>query len=168
MTTIDPSFTDLSGLKQQLIGRLDSFRKRVQAHLLLEGVARVLGEMVGLIFLSLFIDHWLRLSLPVRIGLLILALIGLGIEAYKHILLPLRMKLGPVALASAIDRASGTATLSSAGSIAARVATVLELPDLLAGHSPPSEAMIRQAVVRSHQSLSSVQFEEKLNHERMR
>src|SRR5205807_4897162 len=49
------------------------------------------------------------------------------------------------------------------GSLAARVASVLELPELLKGPTAPSPAMVRSAVLRCHESLDSVRFDHHLN-----
>src|SRR5947209_20354588 len=100
MTTIDPTSADLSTLRAQLIDRLSEFRRRVRTHLLVEGIARVLGAAVALALLSLVLDRWFRLSHPTRMILLCLGLAVLAWQAWRHILSPLRLNMSPVGLAA--------------------------------------------------------------------
>src|SRR5207237_1380856 len=51
---------------------------------------------------------------------------------------------------------------------AARVASVLELPALLEGPAAPSPVMVRAAVLRCHDALDAVNFEDHLNATRRR
>src|SRR5437868_2360183 len=144
MTTLNaPTETsDLLSLRQQLIDRLSDFRRRVRTHLLVEGAARVLAEAVALALLSLVLDRWLRLSHPARIVLLVMGLAFLAWEAWRHVLSPLRLDMNLVGLAAALDRRSGrngrngNGAPAPVGLISARVATVLELPELLRGPRP--------------------------------
>ncbi len=174
MTTLDPSTSDLSGLRAQLIERLSRFRQRVRAHLAIEGLAQFLGEVLVSILLSYLIDRWLRLSVEMRMTFLVLALLGMAYEAWRLVLAPVRLDLGLVGMAAALDRASGSATeaaLSAAmnrenAHLAGHVATVLELPELLRSARPPSESMVRRAVLRSHESLEGFEFNNRLNRRR--
>src|SRR3954469_23244366 len=163
MTTLNPSSpADLATLQRQLLGRFEQFRRRVRTHLLLEGVARVLAEFVGLIVLSFVLDRLFRLGLTSRLTFTALGIAFIVWEFRQHILRPLRLPLDPVDLATAIDQQhAGVRSGSTNGSgngkprspIAARVAAVLQLPDLLLHDRPPSEPMIRRAVHRSYESL---------------
>jgi hypothetical protein len=132
---------DLIQIRQSLLGRFAEFAHRVRAHLLIEGVARLIATAAGLAVLSFLIDHSLRLSPITRVALLVFGLAILGLETWRQVLRPMLMKLDPVDLAYALDHRT-----------AARVATILELPNV-EGASP---AMIRQAVLQSDELLRGV------------
>src|SRR5215213_6366025 len=134
MTAIDAPNLDLPDLQRQLVGRLEDFGRRVRSHLLAEGVARVLAIAVGLGLLSYLLDRWLRLGLATRLILLAIGLAVIGFEAWRHLVVPLRLGLSPVGLAAVLDRrrnGNGTGTGTEQAPLASRVATVLQLPDLL-------------------------------------
>jgi hypothetical protein len=132
---------DLIQIRQSLLARFAEFAHRVRAHLLIEGATRLIVTAAVLGLASFLLDHALRLAPITRIGLLVFGISVLGVETWRQFLRPLLMKLDPIDLAYALDHQT-----------AARVATVLELPTLQ-GASP---AMIRQAVLRSDQSLRGV------------
>jgi hypothetical protein len=168
MTTLNPISSDLAALQTQLLGRFEQFRRRVRTHLVLEGVARVLAEAVGLVILSFILDRLFRLGLTSRLIYTILAVGFVAWEAMKHVVRPLRMPLDAVDLASALDREhKERAKTGDDGKphapIASRVAAVLQLPDLLHSDRPPSEPMIRRAVHRSYESLQAVDLESHLD-----
>src|SRR5688500_8302977 len=167
MTVLDSTNLDLSDLQRQLVGRLEDFGRRVRTHLLVEGAARVLAVAVALGLLSLLIDRWLRLGLATRLILLTLGVGVIAFEAWRHVIVPLRLSLSPVALAAVRDRRGSGASGSAAAPLASRVASVLQLPDLLRSGPGPSEAMVRRAVARSHESLREVRFADRLNGRRL-
>lgn len=158
-------------LQRQLVERLDAFRRRVRARLVFEGAARVLGEAVVLGVLSLLVDRWLRLGLGTRMFLLLLGISALAVETWRCVITPMRLRLGPVALAAALDRKPKSDVTNGNGNgnghrhvlLAPRVASVLELPRLVGGGSVTSEAMVRTAVLRSHESLAAVDFDDYLD-----
>jgi hypothetical protein len=166
MTVLDPTNLDLPDLQRQLVGRLEDFGRRVRLHLLAEGAARVLAVAVALALVSFLLDRWLRLGLATRLILLALGLTVIAIEAWRHLVTPLRLKLSPVALAAVLDR-RGNGSATFAPPLASRVASVLQLPDLLRGTSAPSEAMVRRAVARSHESLRDITFSDRLDRRRL-
>src|SRR4051794_3634669 len=104
MTTLNPVSADLAALQTQLLERFEQFRRRVRTHLVLEGVARVLAEVVGLVVLSFILDRLFRLGLTSRLVYTVLAVAFIAWETVKHIIRPLRLPLDPVDLASALDR----------------------------------------------------------------
>jgi len=163
MTTFDTSsLADLKQAQEQLIARLSHFRRRIRVRLVVEGVALFLAEAAAIAFLTFLADHSLRLGVIARMCLLIAAAAFLGYEFWKRIITPLRLRLGLVALAGAIDRHGSTKAL------AAQVASILELPRLLEGPNPPSPAMVDRAVRRCHESLTSVNFDASLDHQRLK
>jgi hypothetical protein len=163
MTTAN--VTTLPDLRTGLLARLESFRANVRKHLLLEGLARWLAELIAVALLSFLLDRLLRLGLTTRLVLLSLGLAFLAVEAWRFVLTPLRLQLSLITLAAAIDR-TGSERLR--GSLAARVASVLELPELLHGPTAPSPSMVRSAVMRCHEALDAVKFEDHLNASRRR
>jgi hypothetical protein len=170
MTMIDSNMIDLPTLQRQLVGRLFDFRRRVRNHLLVEGLARVSAEAVGLALLSLVVDRWLRLGVAMRVTLLFLGLAWLAVEAWRHVLWPLRLKLSPVALATVLDRRDGNGNGNGHRHLllAPRVASVLELPRLLGPATHTSDAMVRRAVQRSHESLAAIDFDRYLDRRRLK
>jgi hypothetical protein len=135
-----------------LHGRLAHFGRRVRVHLMLESIARVLAMTIGILLLSFVLDRVFRLGLPSRIFFIAVAAAFIVWQVRRHIVFPLRTSLDPIDLAVALDRRSPKST------IVARVASVLQLPDLLSHERPPSESMIRRAVHRSYESLGGIDF----------
>src|SRR3954463_6465363 len=115
----------LTTRREALVGRLTTFRRHVVRHLLFAGAARVIAEIVAACLLSLLLDRWLRLSLPMRVIFLIAMSCGFVYEVWKRIIVPLQIRSDLVGVAAAIDRARGN---HNGTSLAPRVATVLELP----------------------------------------
>src|SRR5687768_14715562 len=108
MTTIDSDMVSLPSLREDLVSRLARFGKRVRAHLVIEGVARVVVEVIALCAVSLILDWMLRLGRPVR---MVLLAGGLGLVLYEiwhSVLQPSRLRLRPVELAAVLDRHRGT------------------------------------------------------------
>src|SRR5204863_7248788 len=123
----------------RLLSRREPFRSQVRQHLLLEGLARWLAELVAVALLSFLRDRSFRLRLPTRLVILSLSLAFLAVELWRFVITPLRMQLGLVGLAAAIDRAGSE---KQRGSLAARVASVIELPALLKTSAAPSPSMV--------------------------
>ena len=178
MTDAESQPVELRTLQRQLVERLDAFRRRLRARLVFEGVTRVFAEAVLLGVLSLMIDRWLRLGLAVRLFLLALGLAVLAVEAWRHALSPMRIRLGPVALAAVLDRKSKANGANGDGNgngnghqhalLAPRVASVLELPRLVSDRSVTSQSMVRTAVIRSHDALAAVDFDQYLDARRLK
>lgn len=210
MTTLNQTTPDLVALQRQLVGRFARFRQRVRTHLVLEGAARVMAIAVGLILLSFVADRVFRLGLGSRVVFLLGAVGVVAWQAWRHVVRPLRLRLDPVDLATAIDRreaslaggkagrgrkagasdraGNGNAGASDSGGnrkagasetggngkawgnghapVAARVAAVLQLPELLRADRPPSAPMVRRAVQRSYESLEAIDFDAQLDRRR--
>jgi len=165
-STLDAStIADLSRLQRQLVARLAQARRRVRLWLLVEGLAVVLAEAVALALFTFWADRTFRLGVGVRIGLVAVAGALLLLEVVRRIAIPLLTPVGLVALAGAIGRnRAGT----DHGDLAGRVASVLELPNLLKSASGASPAMIDRAVRRRHEGLAGVEFKAALDHSRLR
>src|SRR5438309_76502 len=138
MTTLnEPNLSHLKQAQEKLTARLVKFRQHIRLRLVIEGLAILLAETAALAFLTLFFDWYLRLSTPARILMLLAAVAYLAYEAYRRVYLPCRVRLGLIALAGALAK-TGHAPVKD---LAARVASVLELPRLLESPFPPSPAM---------------------------
>jgi hypothetical protein len=166
VSVIDPTSVDLGGLRERLVTRLERFRQLVRKHLLLEGTTRVLAEVVGFAILSYIVDRTLRLSLPARVTLLIGALAFLALEIWRQIVGPLMTQIDPVTLAHTLDQASRREPKEGAMILAPRVATVLELPQLLKTPAPPSSSMVERAVASAYQSLEGIDFDQRVDEKR--
>ena len=155
--------SDLGHLRDGMVARLMLFRARVRKQLVLEGIARWLGEAVAVVLISFILDRLLRLSIPTRLTFLIMGAVFLLVEAWRLIVTPIRMEMSLIGVAGAIDRVGSN---KIQGTLAARVASVLELPELLKTGSAPSAAMVRTAVIRCHDALNGVRLEDHLNDKR--
>jgi hypothetical protein len=163
MTAVEPDIPSLSTRREALVDRLTTFRRHVVRHLLFAGAARVIAEIVAGCVLSLLLDRSLRLSLPMRVIFLIAMACALGYEVWKRLIVPFQIRGDLVGVAAAIDRARGN---HNGTSLAPRVATVLELPELLNREAPPSAVMVERAVVCADDSLRDVNFESNLDDRR--
>ena len=155
---------DLDRMRLSVVSELEKFRSRVRTHLVIQGVAMWVLELFAVLVVMFLLDRLFRLSMSSRRALLILAMVGLAIEFVRRVVLPIRLKLSLIGIAAAIDRAS--LENGSTDSLAARVASIMELPELLKSKSPPSSAMVNSAVERCHSSLASVNLHSHLNHDR--
>src|SRR2546427_6120679 len=161
--TVMEHIPSLTVRREALVQRLTTFRRHVARHLLFAGAARVIAEIVAACVLSLLLDRWLRLSLPMRVIFLLFAACGLAYEFWKRVIAPLQIRSDLVGMAAAIDRARRN---HNGTSLAPRVATVLELPELLNCKAPPSTAMVERAVVVADESLRNINFESNLDDRR--
>src|SRR5437879_4955795 len=87
-----PTSPSLADLRRGLLARLEQFRGKVRKHLVLEGLARWLAELVGIALLSFILDRLLRLSLPMRFTFLAIGGAFLIVEAWRFIISPLFIK----------------------------------------------------------------------------
>jgi hypothetical protein len=150
---------DVQSARRSLEERFEQFAKQVRARLLLEETAKFITLVLLLAFVTFILDRTLRLSLPTRRGLLLLFLVVCAIQAWRWLLSPLRLQLKLDVLAAALERSAGHA-------IAARAATILELPKM--NRAVVSASMVETAVKRSHESLSNIDFTTHLNPRRRR
>jgi hypothetical protein len=179
MTTLDLQPADLTTLQSGLVRRLARFRRAVKMRLALGGLLCVAAVALALAVVSFSVDYWLHLNHPAtRLVFLAASLAILGWMAWRCLFRPLRDPLDMITLAVAVEEAHNAARNSGAPHghaglpsgaplcrvpIAERVATVLQLPDLLEGGSPPSPAMVAAAVRRSHESLAGIDFLQRLD-----
>lgn len=166
MTTLNtpPPSDDLASMQQRVVSRLTRLGSRIRRQIALDGFTRGVAVLLGLLALSLVLDWWLELSRPVRIVYWLVTLAAAGHFLYQYALRPLARRFGPIELAQAVDHASGE---SGDRQVAPRVATVLQLPDMLGDDDAISSHMINSAVDRSYKSLERDDFERHLNSRHM-
>lgn len=119
--------------------RMAGVRRRVRRRLLLSGVTRTWGVVFAFCALSLAADWYFRLSLPVRIGLLVLGLAGLFYVAWRRLIRPAFLRLDDLDLAVIVDR--------RCPGVGQKVASVLQLPALLEKEILASPSMVHAAVL---------------------
>ena len=149
----------LQSARRTLEARFDQFARQVRARLLLEEAARWIALMAAVGFATFILDRTLRLSGLTRRGLLIALLATAIIQAWRWLLRPLRLKLRSDLLASALERSAGQP-------IAARTATILQLPS--SDPQAVSEPMVASAVTRSSELLEGINFSDYLDPRRRR
>lgn len=149
----------LADLQHRLANRLSELRRRVRWHLAVEGVAKLVAAAAGVLLVSFLLDWWLEPARWARAIVLALELAGLGVLAYRELVLPLRFRLSDLELTSALDRRHpGKLALTP------RVASVLQLPSLLDREDDrPSPAMIEHAVRRSWTDLDGIDWAGRLD-----
>ncbi|MFI4860835.1 MAG: hypothetical protein ACIAXF_09165 [Phycisphaerales bacterium JB063] len=152
--------SSLSSMQKKVADRLSQLGSRIRRQIALDGFARSLCVLLGLLALSIVLDWWLELSRPIRIVYWLVTLAAAAHFLYHYALKPLSRKFGPIDLAQAIDNASGA---QGDAKVAPRVATVLQLPDMLGDETATSSNMIHSAVSRSYDSLAQEKFERHLN-----
>lgn len=151
---------DLETRQAAVANRLAAVRRQIRWHLCLEGIAWLALAASGFVFLSLLLDWTLRLGLATRLtlaaaaGLLLLAL------AYGKLVRPLAANLADLDLALVLDRLRP--------GVAQQVATVLQLPGLMAGQILASPAMVHAAVVGDAAALEQTDLAGALDRRRNR
>ncbi len=157
MTTFNapPPNSDLPAMQQKLTARLARLGSRIRTQIALDAFVRCLAVVLGLLTLSLIVDFWLELSVPVRVIYWLVTLAAGAYLIYHYGLKPLRHRLGPIELAQAVDVAQG---YTAGEQLAPRVATVLQLPAMFGNDEVLSGTMIRDAVNRSFHSLEDTDF----------
>ena len=158
---VAPTFTPRQ-VYQALLERLADFRRQVRGRLLLEGAARLFTALVILAFVTFILDRLFRLSLPARVAMVIAAGFTLCVMIWRELIAPLRLKLDPLTLATALDRISNRGQ----GFITSRVGTILELPGMLQQTPQPSPAMLHRAAAACHVALADIDFDARLDDRR--
>jgi hypothetical protein len=161
MTRIDSHLQAAADADPPRIAWMADFRRTVRGRLLLDGLARVAAAAVSLLFVTFLLDRAFRLSPAARLVVLVTCAGALLVILWREIAVPLRLKLDSLTLAAALDRA-----LIAGGSVTAQVGSVMGLPSLLHGPTPPSAAMVREAVARSSSALGKVNYRPRLNNRR--
>ena len=128
--------------------RLAGLGWRLRRRVVFLGIARALAVLVAMLVLSLLLDRWLELG---RLGRAVYWLVTAAAGAhlvYHDAVRPSLVRLSPVQVAAAWDRAARPAS-----PLAPRVATVLEMPARAGGAEAPSAGMVERAVRSSHEAV---------------
>ena len=137
--------------------------RRIRGELLLEGLAITIASLVLAAAITLLIDWMFRPALPTRIVILSLAAALVAINAYRRLVPALCLKMNTLELATALERCYP--------GLAQKVATVLELPELLEispdkGESGASPSMVRAAVLANASELEQIDLAQALDPKR--
>jgi len=144
-----PTLDSLRAEQRLLRAELARMRRRLRLQLALELAADAVTVLAATATVLVLLDWWFRLSLPVRVVLLILSLAGilafLGVRAARRWR---ASRLDELSLAMTLDRhRPGTGQ---------QIADVLQLPDLVGDRAASaSPAMVRLAVRRACEALAS-------------
>jgi hypothetical protein len=148
-TVLDlPTLETLRDEQRALRAQLARLRGRLRLQLALEFAADMAIVLTATAALLVLLDWWFRFSLPVRLVLLSLSLVGvfgfLGVRAWKRWR---SSRMDELSLAMTLDRyRPGTGQ---------RIADVLQLPDLLSDpRESASPAMVRLAVGQASAALA--------------
>ena len=135
--------------------RLETVRRRLRIHLLVEGLFWITSAVVLAAAASLVLDRLLRFNLPTRLGLLAIALAAILALIVRRLVRPLLLPLENLDLAELLDRRSP--------GVGQQISNVLQLPELLAHEDYASPSMVRAAVVECATALNKVDLAATLN-----
>jgi hypothetical protein len=90
-------------LHQSILKKLSAYRSRIRHCVAAEGLSHVVAALVGLIFLSLFIDYFQRLGRPARVLGLVVGLGVLGHLLYRFVLARLRRPMDDERIAQTVE-----------------------------------------------------------------
>jgi hypothetical protein len=151
---------ELGDLRRRLADRLIAVRRSMRRHFLVEGLAWVTGAVVVAAALTLLIDWQLELSKPARMVTLLGCIAGCVWMVFRRLWQPLTLPMTPLDVAAAIDR---TVSGPAKGTLASRVASVLELPEAKEDAASMSPELVVHAVRKNYSELENVSFARHLN-----
>jgi hypothetical protein len=137
--------------RRTLARRLARLRGKIRRNLLIAGLAKTVALVVGLAVLSLLVDRLLRLETSSRVVLLLAAIVGIGVAAWRWIAMPLLMRLDDLDLAELVERRRR--------GLGQRIIDVLQLPDLLGTPEFASPSLVWAAVRDHAQQLDHVDLD---------
>ncbi len=149
----------LRNAQQRVVQRLHRIRRRIRAHLTVEGLFWTITAVSLAAAASLLLDWTLRFSLPTRLALLLLALAGIAVVAVRKLVRPLSMPLADLDLAELLDR--------RVPGVGQQISNVLQLPELARSEHYASRSMVSAAVAECAQSLDRVDLMATLNTPRL-
>jgi hypothetical protein len=151
---------ELTDLRDRLAQRLIAVRRAMRGHFVAEGLAWFAAALVLAAGITLLLDWRLELSRPARIVVLLIAAAACGWQLFRRLLQPLMLPMTPLDVAAAIDR---TTSGPAIGTLASRVASVLELPQVKEDATSMSPELVVHAVRRNYRDLETVSFSRHLN-----
>lgn len=146
--------------QRSVLRRLESVRRALRLHLLVEGLSWVVAAVLIATVTTLILDRLLRFNLPTRMGLLAIALAAISYVVVQRLIRPLLLPLDDLDLAELIDR--------RVPGVGQRISNVLQLPDLLRSGIHASPSMIHATVVECAEALDRVDLAAALNTQRRR
>ena len=96
-----------SAIDASIRGGLSGLRRALRARLVGEGLSWVVAATVGLVFVTLAFDYSLRLDRTLRAIIMGAAAAGVGWVAWREVVRPLRVPMGPAALALLVETRFG-------------------------------------------------------------
>ena len=143
-----PTLDALRDAQRLLHAQLGRLRRRLRWQLILELAADAAVVLATTAAVLVFLDWLFRFSLPVRLALLVLSVVGIVIFLGVRALQRWRSsRLDELSLAVTLDRYRP--------GVGQQVADVLQLPDLLAeSGASSSPAMVRLAVAQASEALA--------------
>jgi hypothetical protein len=163
MTTLNAPHHETPTRLDALRARFAALARQVRLRLAVEGTARALWVAVALLIVGAWLDHGLELSAWVRAGWLLVTAAAAGHFVYHDLLKPLRLPMGPVELAAALDRREH---VPRGRELSPRIASVFQLGALHGGIDRPSPAMIDLAVRRGLDALGELDLASHLDQQR--
>lgn len=151
---------DMKSFQQTIRGRLARVRQALRKHVLFDALSKMFLILLGMFFVSLFIDWCFELNLSTRFLLLFCCVVGLGYFLFQNLILPLKWPLPPLEVATLIDKSHHAKT--QAMKVTPKVASVLELPHHMDSNEQ-SAAMIEQAVEKNFHDLEKMNFNDCIN-----
>jgi hypothetical protein len=151
---------ELNVLRDRLAQRLIAVRRAMRGHFFAEGLAWFVATLVLAAAITLLLDWRLELSLTARLAVLLVVAISCGWLLFRRLLQPFFLPMTPLDVAAAIDR---TTSGPAKGTLAPRVASVLELPEAKDDADSMSPELVVHAVRRNYCDLENVSFSRHLN-----
>ncbi len=145
--------------QQGVLARLRRVRQRIRAQLTIEGLFWVITAAGAAAAASLLLDLAFRFSLPTRLALLGLAIVGIAAVVVRRLVQPLLVPLSDLDLADLLDR-----RLPGVGQ---QISNVLQLPELVRSEPLASPSMVSAAVAECAQALDRVDLMSTLNTPRL-
>lgn len=123
-------------ISEGIRGKLSSLRRLIRAHLVGRGLAWMLTALVLSVFLSLAIDYSLHMERLQRLLILAIVAGGVGYVAWRFLLRPLSVPMGPEEMALVLER--------HYGQLDDRLISALQFGRLDAQRTGTSEALMGQ------------------------
>lgn len=91
-------------LQSNVRSKLNQLKLAIKSRLAGEGIAWLVLALVGLVFVTLGLDYWLRLSRAPRIVLMLIGMGGVGYMFWRQLLLPLMVTMPQQDLALLVEK----------------------------------------------------------------
>ncbi len=146
-------------LPQSIERKLDGFRRSVRLWVMIDGVSLLCAVLVGLSFLSLLVDRFMRMDRAQRAVSLVLGLGALSVLAYRRLLRPLGRELGEDSLCERVE--AHHRELKQGLFAAVQFSRMAELSNT--GYSP---ALVKASIAEGVRAAEGVDFNDVLDAKR--